>query len=92
MKELFVALGEHLQAKRKQAGLSQGDVASKLGYGSPQFVSNFERGLCAPPLPKLKALVQLYDMDGEQVLRLMMREHERHIRGALGIRSKKSKR
>lgn len=89
MKELFGVLGEYLQAKRTKAGLSQGDVATKLGYSSPQFISNFERGLCAPPLNKLKMLVQLYDMNGEEVLKLMMKEHEKHLRKALGLSRKK---
>lgn len=89
MKELFQVLGEYLQSKRMKVGLSQGDVATKLGYSSPQFISNFERGLCAPPLNKLKLLVQLYDMNGDEVLKLMMKEHERHLRRALGLKGKK---
>lgn len=89
MKELFQVLGDFLQSKRVKAGLSQGDVATKLGYSSPQFISNFERGLCAPPLNKLKMLVQLYDLSGEEVLKLMMKEHERHLRKALGMGKKK---
>ncbi|MGZ3651213.1 MAG: helix-turn-helix domain-containing protein [Bdellovibrionota bacterium] len=89
MKELFQVLGDYLQSKRMKVGLSQGDVATKLGYSSPQFISNFERGLCAPPLNKLKMLVALYDMSGEEVLKLMMKEHERHLRRALSLKSKK---
>jgi transcriptional regulator with XRE-family HTH domain len=89
MKELFEVLGEFLQTKRTKSGLSQGDVASKLGYSSPQFISNFERGLCAPPLNKLKQLVQLYDLNGEEVVRLMLKEQERHLRKTLGLVKKK---
>jgi transcriptional regulator with XRE-family HTH domain len=89
MKELFTVLGDYLHARRTKSGLSQGDVATKLGYSSPQFISNFERGLCAPPLNKLKMLVQLYDMSGEEVLKLMMKEHEKHLRKNLGLSKKK---
>lgn len=89
MKELFKVLGDFLQAKRTKAGLSQGDVATKLGYSSPQFISNFERGLCAPPLNKLKLLVQLYDLNGDEVLKLMLKEHEKHLRRSLGLTKKK---
>ena len=89
MKELFQVLGDYLQARRVKSGLSQGDVASKLGYSSPQFVSNFERGLCAPPLNKMKTLVQLYDMNSEEVLKLMLKEHEKQLRKNLGINKKK---
>jgi transcriptional regulator with XRE-family HTH domain len=89
MKELFKVLGDYLQSKRIKAGLSQGDVASKLGYSSPQFISNFERGLCAPPLNKLKLLVQLYELNGEEVVKLMLKEHEKHLRKSLGLARKK---
>lgn len=89
MKELFQVLGEFLQEKRVKANFSQSEVAQKLGYSSPQFVSNFERGLCAPPLEKLKALIPLYRMDGEEVLRLMLKEEERQLRMALGLKKKK---
>ena len=89
MKELFKVLGDFLQSKRVKAGLSQGDVATKLGYSSPQFISNFERGLCAPPLNKLKLLVQLYDLNGEEVLKLMLKEQEKHLRKALSLTKKK---
>jgi transcriptional regulator with XRE-family HTH domain len=89
MKELFQVLGEFLQSKRIKAGLSQGDVATKLGYSSPQFISNFERGLCAPPLNKLKLLVQLYDLNGEEVMKLMLKEHEKHLRKSLNLKAKK---
>lgn len=91
MKEMFQVLGEFLQARRIKAGLSQGDVATKLGYSSPQFISNFERGLCAPPLNKLKMLLQLYGLSGDEVLKLLMKEHEKFLRKSLGLGGKKKR-
>ena len=38
-------LGDYLKSKRENASLSQGDVAKKLKYTSPQFISNWERGI-----------------------------------------------
>jgi transcriptional regulator with XRE-family HTH domain len=46
----FLHLGKFLKTTREAAGLSQGKLAVKLGYKSPQFVSNWERGLSKPPL------------------------------------------
>ena len=54
VEELFQKLGPFLKKARSKMGLSQRDVADKLGYTSPQFISNVERGLCSPPLKKLK--------------------------------------
>ncbi len=53
----FVVL---LKEKRVAAGFSQRDVSDKLGYSTPQFISNWERGVSLPPLGKLKRLEDLY--------------------------------
>lgn len=89
MKELFQVLGDYLQSKRVKAGLSQGDVATKLGYSSPQFISNFERGLCAPPLNKMKLLVGLYDLNSEELIKLMLKEEEKNLRKHLAGKKKR---
>ncbi len=55
-------LADWLKQARENSGLSQGDVANELGYSSPQFVSNWERGLSSPPIPKYKRLCKLYNI------------------------------
>lgn len=60
-------LAEFLKEKRLQARLSQGDVSKKLGYTSPQFVSNWERGLSSPPVTTLKKLAGIYGVDAEKM-------------------------
>lgn len=83
MNEFFIELGSYLRKSRKQAGLSQGDVAKELGYATPQFVSNFERGLCAPPLPKLKILIKLFKLSQDEVIGLMLSQQEKYWKKAL---------
>ena len=78
MNELFVELGKYLKSKRKENGMSQSEVAQKLGYATPQFISNFERGLCAPPLPKLKTLIKLFNISQEEVIQLMLAQQEKY--------------
>jgi len=53
--------GIYLRNLREKKNLSQGEVAASMGYKSPQFISNWERGLSSPPL---KALVKLADIFG----------------------------
>ncbi len=53
-------LASFLKEIRKNAGLSQKEVADTLGYKSSQFVSNWERGLSSPPLTTLRRLARLY--------------------------------
>lgn len=50
---------------RLKAELSQREVSEKLGYSTPQFVSNWERGISFPPLEALPELARLYNVDKE---------------------------
>lgn len=85
-------LGNYLKARRIAAGLTQHDVSTKLGYTTPQFVSNFERGLCSPPLNAMGTLVKLYDMDPEELINLILRYQEQLLRQVLLGEKKRSPR
>lgn len=67
-------LGEFLKQKRENASLSQGDVAKKLKYTSPQFISNWERGVSSPPIKVLKQISTLYKVNSDEVFNLIL-EH-----------------
>ena len=66
------AISDLLKKGRSNAGLSQADVARELGYTSPQFVSNWERGLSSPPVPKLKKLCKMYQLPVEDAYQAML--------------------
>lgn len=85
-------LGNYLKAKRIASGLTQHDVSSELGYTTPQFVSNFERGLCSPPLNALSVLVQLYKIDAEELITMIVRHEEQLLRQAIMGEKKRSSR
>jgi transcriptional regulator with XRE-family HTH domain len=81
--ELHRDLGAFLREYREKSCLSQGFVAKSLGYSSPQFVSNFERGLCSPPFNKLRILVDLYKIPVSDLTRLLLKSQEQLIRAHL---------
>lgn len=81
--KLHEKLGLFLREERTRSGLTQSEVASKLGYSSPQFISNFERGLCSPPIKQLKLMVKLYKMDAKKVIDLILTEQESMLKSAL---------
>lgn len=81
--DLHQSLGNYLRDKRVEAGFTQSEIANKLGYSTPQFISNFERGLCSPPLKNLKALVKLYRIPVDEIMVLIMKEQETVLRKAL---------
>ncbi len=58
---------DFLKEKRVSAGLSQREVADKMGYSTPQFVSNWERGISHPPIAQLKKLAELYGIRAEDL-------------------------
>ncbi|MGZ3743693.1 MAG: helix-turn-helix transcriptional regulator [Pseudobdellovibrionaceae bacterium] len=66
-------LSKFLKDKRLEAGLSQGAVAKKLGYTSPQFVSNWERGLSQPPVVTLRKIAQIYNISANEMFEVMLK-------------------
>jgi len=65
-------LATFLRQKRIDAKLSQKEVAESLGYSTPQFVSNWERGLSSPPLKALKILSACYHVRLEELYALIV--------------------
>jgi len=66
-------LSKFLKEKRLEAGLSQGEVEKKLGYTSPQFVSNWERGLSQPPVATLRKIAQIYNISANDMFEVMLK-------------------
>jgi transcriptional regulator with XRE-family HTH domain len=65
------ALIKCLKKARAEHGLTQGDIAKKLGYTTPQFVSNWERGLSVPPLDALPKLSKILDIEQDKLVNLV---------------------
>ena len=61
-----------IKRKRMEVGLTQLEVARKLGYTTSQFISNWERGLANPPAAVLKNLAKLYRMDAKVLLDMLL--------------------
>ena len=72
----YTKLGEYLQSGREKAGLTQKEVAEELEYSTAQFISNFERGIAAPPLRKLKRIIEMYSISPQKVMNMIL-EHEK---------------
>ncbi len=89
-KNLDRQLGKMFQRGRVESNMTQSAVCKILGYSSSQFLSNFERGLCSMPLPQLKKLIELYDLNGEDVVELMISIQNKFLRDLL-IRKRKDR-
>lgn len=83
-------LANFLKEKRIASGLSQGDVADKLGYSTAQFISNWERGVAAPPVNILKKLAELYKVNAEELFEVVLEEKIREVTNDLLRRFKRA--
>jgi transcriptional regulator with XRE-family HTH domain len=70
--EAKIRLGNFLRKLRDQAGLTQSDVAKKLGYSSAQFISNWERGDSYPPVKAIRTIAKLYKTDIDRLFELVL--------------------
>ena len=61
-------VGHFLKSAREKSGLTQHDVARSLHYSTPQFVSNWERGISLLPLDVLPKLSEVLQMSSKQLL------------------------
>lgn len=76
-------LGTFLKDVREQAELTQADVSQKLGYTSPQFISNIERGISVVPLKTLARMVNLYRVNPETVAKIILESQRKLLREKL---------
>lgn len=66
-------LANFLKSKRIEAGITQRDVAAKLGYTTPQFISNWERGLSSPPIPILRKISEMYGVSEDDLFQVVLK-------------------
>lgn len=66
-------LAEFLKQKRVITGLSQKDVAEKLGYSTSQFISNWERGVSQPPLHTLRKISSIYKINADEMFNVLLK-------------------
>lgn len=73
-------LAKYLTDKRKKQGLSQNDISKALGYTGPQFISNCERGLCAPALGTAKTLAKILNVPKREMIDNIMADKMQKMR------------
>lgn len=75
-------IGVYLKKKRLETGYSQKDTAAEFGLNSPQYISNIERGECAPSKDLLLGLVGLYNLPLKEVRSVVTNAYKAEIDGA----------
>lgn len=62
-----LAFAAYTKELRENADLTQAEVAKSLKLSTAQMVSNWERGLCYPPLVLIIPLSKLYKISLEEL-------------------------
>jgi transcriptional regulator with XRE-family HTH domain len=70
----FKHLGNYLREARVDSGLMQINLARILKYSSSQFISNWERGLSAPPNKDLQVLIKLLKLNRAKLVEVMVED------------------
>jgi transcriptional regulator with XRE-family HTH domain len=63
----------YLKQKRIDAQLSQSEVATRLGYTTSQFVSNWERAISQPPIQSLFLISNLYRVSVDEMFEVFLK-------------------
>lgn len=74
----FPKTGKYLKRMRIKCGLTQQDVGDYIKCGN-QFVSNYERGLCAPAINHIPPLCKLLGVSTKRVLDVYMMDVKENI-------------
>lgn len=84
-KKIPTRTADLIKASRKAQGLSQGEMAFRMGYKSPQFISNVERGLCGVPVNSFKTMAKVLKIDIYNIYWAHVRDYAYDIKRKLRI-------
>lgn len=65
-------LGSYIKKTRLARGYSQSELAAELGYTSPQFISDWERGVSSPPVKRLHELSEVLNVKVDMLFNLLV--------------------
>jgi len=72
-------LGKILKIHRESGGLTQKNLAEKLGYASPQFISDWEREYSQPPMKKIIELGKLLKISDQELLKWLIEDAKNRL-------------
>jgi transcriptional regulator with XRE-family HTH domain len=75
-----------LKKYREASGLTQKAVSEKLGYSTPQFVSNWERGVSYIPRDTLKRVSSIYKIDTDSLAKEIVSDKVAQLKKMYGLK------
>ncbi len=68
---------------RERKGITQRELSQKMNYATPQFVSNWERGISLPPVRSLKTLCSEIDLELNGVIEFILDKKIKHFKNEM---------
>lgn len=81
-------VGLFLKAARLKANLTQLEISVKLGYDTPQYISNVERGACTVSIQAMAKFAQVLPLDRDKLVKVVIDQATTQLREALAEGSK----
>lgn len=88
-------VGKFLRASREDRGVTQEELALRLGYSTAQYVSNWERGVSLPPMDQLPKIASFLEVTPSALLETMysyqeamLRLHKRQLAALFRVRAR----
>lgn len=72
MKMTFNSIAMVITKAREASGLSQSELAAKIGYKNGQFISNVERGLCSIPKKHIDEVAKALAIEPDSIKSAMV--------------------
>ena len=76
-------IGKYLKQRRVDSELAQHDLMKTLGFSSPQYISNVERGICGPPINQLYNWCMTVGANREYIYNLLLDKQKEKYKKAL---------
>lgn len=93
MKKKKSPLGLMIKEHRLKHGLTQAELAEKLGYSIPQFISLMENGHSKIPLDVLGELISILSIPETKVFEILVSSYKREAKEQIALgKTKFSKR
>ncbi|NUM57238.1 MAG: helix-turn-helix transcriptional regulator [Bdellovibrionaceae bacterium] len=87
-KNVYIEIGQMVRNYREKNGMTQLELAEKLGYQTSQFVSLFERGLSKVPMEVLGQLVIILGIPEKQFKNVLVKDFESEINARINFGKK----
>ena len=91
MKKNYKQLGDVIKGFRFKADLTQKELAEKLGYSIPQFISLMENGHSKIPMNVLGELISILKIPEKMVLDILVDSYKKEAKEQISIGKRKSK-